>query len=119
MTPIPPIPEDLPEICKEYCKDCGAETATWFTDSDIWNLLDTPGILCPNCFVHLIEARGFATTGWKLVPEERIAKLTAALDAFMELPHLFDDVCDRGANCKVCRAIELARATRTPPQEGQ
>jgi len=33
-----------------------------------------------------------------------------ALEAFMNLPHLFDDVCDRGADCKVCAAVELARA---------
>jgi hypothetical protein len=57
---------------REVCKECGVEVGVWFTDSDIWNLLDTPGILCPNCFMQLIEARGFATTGWKIVPEERI-----------------------------------------------
>ena len=33
-----------------------------------------------------------------------------ALEAFMNLPHLFDDVCDRGAECKVCAAVELGRA---------
>jgi len=30
-----------------------------------------------------------------------------ALSAFLQLPHLFDDVCDRGSDCKVCKAILL------------
>lgn len=30
-----------------------------------------------------------------------------ALKAFMQLPHLFDDVCDKGTDCKVCKAILL------------
>jgi len=33
-----------------------------------------------------------------------------ALQAFLQLPHLFDDVCDRGTDCKVCKAILLGMA---------
>ena len=33
-----------------------------------------------------------------------------ALKAFMNLPHLDDDVCEKGAGCKVCEAIESGKA---------
>ena len=33
-----------------------------------------------------------------------------ALEAFMALPHLDDDICEVGSGCKVCAAIEQARA---------
>jgi hypothetical protein len=33
--------------------------------------------------------------------------LYEALKAFMQLPHLFDDVCDRGTDCRVCKAIVM------------
>ncbi len=59
----------------EICDRCGFPSPVWFTDNDIWNALDRAGVLCPLCFIYLAEKNGVATTGWKIVPEERITSL--------------------------------------------
>ena len=66
------IPDYL--LIPETCKICGVYSPTWFTDSDLWNLIDEAGILCPACFITKAEKAGVKTTGWKLIPEERVEK---------------------------------------------
>ena len=73
MTPTPDT--RLPEEIRGDgpCKICETvENIIWFTDSDLWNKLNIPGILCIACFVKEIYSHGVNPTGWKLVPEDRV-----------------------------------------------
>ncbi len=45
---------------------------------------------------------------YAVTQRELVYDLRDALQRFMELPHLFDDVYDKGVDCKVCQAVSMA-----------
>lgn len=59
------------------CNTCGTRNnIVWFTESPFWNAVvrdNDPDmkdqILCIPCFVKLVDAKGYKTTGWLLTPE--------------------------------------------------
>jgi hypothetical protein len=63
------------------CSRCGTvDHPVWFTDSPFWNEVvrsaplpwldhDGDGLMCLNCFVKLVDERGFRVTRWRVLPE--------------------------------------------------
>ena len=64
---------------EDFCHRCGGRNISWWTDSDVWNLImrpDGPGspwlwneIICPQCFAELVEAR-FPNVAWHFYMDE-------------------------------------------------
>jgi len=57
---------------EDRCERCGGKNIKpWFAPSPIWNEVVGYdfGILCPQCFTEIAEAKGVAPTGWRLAPE--------------------------------------------------
>ncbi|HEX5704889.1 MAG TPA: hypothetical protein VFX97_16950 [Pyrinomonadaceae bacterium] len=56
---------------EDSCKKCGRPNVVWFAPNDLWNryVRDTnePGILCPVCFIQIVE-RGGVSVRWSVAP---------------------------------------------------
>lgn len=69
-------PEPTAEHPEDYCHRCGGPNLPWWTPSPIWNaVMGYPdqahdGIVCPQCFAELAEAKG-AKGPWRLSPRVR------------------------------------------------
>jgi hypothetical protein len=86
-----------------FCHRCGGRNISWFIKSKEWNAVMRTiavlenrwaGIICPQCFVELHEARFGQKLTWELRIDEKISprfktrqaaatrrKITAAIDA--------------------------------------
>ncbi len=59
-------------MTERTCARCGGENASWFVDSDRWNIAfpaeERDIVACPGCFVAAHEkATGMSCT-WQLIP---------------------------------------------------
>jgi len=68
-------------------------------------------VFCLTCGAEgpLAKTRKAAIAAWN-TRANGSEPMREALEAFMALPHLDDDICEVGSGCKVCAAIEQARA---------
>lgn len=54
-------PQDFEQSHPEdYCQQCGGKNVVWSADNDLWNELinNREGIICPQCFQKLADAKG-------------------------------------------------------------
>lgn len=57
---------------EDFCKKCGRPNVVWFAPNEMWNKYvrdNEPGILCPVCFIQLVEREGVSAT-WSVAPQD-------------------------------------------------
>lgn len=58
---------------EDFCEKCKRPNIVWFAPNELWNkavrAAGEPEILCPVCFVQLVEAMG-ANYIWQVVPQD-------------------------------------------------
>jgi hypothetical protein len=79
---------------EDFCHRCYGRNISWWTDSDVWNLIMRPDgpdspwlwheIICPQCFAELVETR-FPLVAWHVYMDEN-TRGAKAIRAALPLP---------------------------------